>query len=229
MTGTRTGGRSAVGSSCAYPGEGPLTEDLFCQGEIHGSVYSYAFTKRLLYKGSTAYNDQYGLNGSYLIPATMFGEYDDFHEDTAHVCGALIGKFVRATRNDDPQVEVWGDGTQMRDFMDVKAFVRCVLDLLPRCDRELVNIGPGVGTSIRDLAQMIADAADFRGEIYFNANRYVGVRHKVIDVSRLNRKYNLRIEADHRQAVARTVAWYDAHYDQLAGKRKFESFSVPAA
>lgn len=213
----------AVGSSCAYPSESPLTEDQFCQGEIHGSVYSYAFTKRLLYKGITAYNDQFGLNGSYVIPATMFGEHDDFHEDTAHVCGALIGKFVRAARNDDPQVEVWGDGTQVRDFMDVKAFVRAVIDLLPRCDRELVNIGPGRGTSIRDLAFMIAEAAGYRRDIRFNAERYVGVQHKVIDVSRFNSKYNLQIDSDHRDGIARTVAWYDAHYDQLVGKRKFES------
>ena len=111
----------AVGTSCAYPVlDGGLREESYLDGEIHGSVYAYAMSKRLLFTGIQACNDQYGLDGSYLIPATMFGEYDDFHQDTAHVCGALINRFCRASRESWPQVEVWGDGTQVRDLMDDK-------------------------------------------------------------------------------------------------------------
>jgi GDP-L-fucose synthase len=114
----------AIGTSCAYPSNAArLVEDVFLDGAIHGSVYCYAFTKRLLYLGIQAYNDQHKLNGSYLIPATMYGEHDDFDADTAHVCGALVARFVHAVRQNLPEVEVWGDGSQVRDFMDVKDFV----------------------------------------------------------------------------------------------------------
>ena len=211
----------AIGSSCAYPDRGPLIESRFLDGDVHGSVFAYAFTKRLLYKGMLAYEKQYGLKGAYLVPATMFGEYDDFHVDTAHVCGALIGKFVKATLNDEPEVEVWGDGTQIRDFMDVKQFVGALLHLLERDCHGLINVGPGVGTSIRDLAHMIAEAADYPGELRFDGRKYTGVQEKVIAVEKFKGEYGGHIEGGLPEALARTVAWYRRHFERLHDRRKF--------
>ena len=81
-----------------------------------------------VYTGILAYNDQFKLNGSYVIPAAMFGENDDFDEATAHVPGALIARFVRAVKTNLPEVEIWGDGSQVRDFMDVKESLPCILE-----------------------------------------------------------------------------------------------------
>jgi GDP-L-fucose synthase len=219
----------AIGSSCVYPGKAThLTEDIFLDGEPHASVYAYAAVKRLLCTGVRAYNDQFGLHGSYLIPAPMLGEHDDFHPATSHVPGALIGKFVRAVRERLPEVEIWGDGTQVRDFMDVKEFVRVLLALVDRCDRDTVNIGPGVGMSIRELATLIGEAAGYQGRLVFNPHRYVGVKEKFMDTTRLRDKYGLTIPRDLRPALARTVAWYAEHYDALKDRRKFPEAGEPA-
>jgi GDP-L-fucose synthase len=212
----------AVGSSCAYPSRlDVLAEDRFMDGEIHGSVYSYAFTKRLLYTGIAAYNGQYGLHGSYIIPPTLFGEHDDFDLATAHVTGALIAKFVRAVREDLPEVEIWGDGSQVREFLYVKDFVSAVLDLLPKLDGEVLNVAPGRGTSIRDLAVAIGQAAAFKGRIVYNAGRYVGVQEKFLNTEKLQNKYGVRIKGDLARGIARTVDWYSAHYDEVKHKPKF--------
>ena len=214
----------AIGTSCAYPSDAvTLTEEKFLDGEIHGSVYSYAFTKRLLYTGILAYNDQYGMNGSYVIPATMYGEYDDFHVETAHVSGALIGKFVRAVREGLPEVEIWGDGTQVREFMYVKDFVDALIHLIPLCDRDLINVGPGKGTSIKDLAGLICEKAGFKGKLVFNRERYVGIKEKVMDVHKLAGKYGFVVNPDLAPGVERTVKWYAQNYDRLRDKRKFAS------
>jgi GDP-L-fucose synthase len=213
----------AVGSSCAYPAqEGAICEDSLMQGPIHGSVWAYGFTKRLLYTGIRAYSAQHGLDGSFLIPATMFGEHDDFRVETAHFVGALIGKFVGAVIENRPAVEIWGDGSQVRDIMDVKEFAAAMLDLLPKCSRDTVNVGPGVGVSIRELAHTIAEAAGFRGELQFKPTAYVGVQTKTIDVSKLNNAYGIRINPDVTAAIRRTVAWYREHYPLLKDKRKFD-------
>jgi GDP-L-fucose synthase len=212
----------AVGSSCAYPPlPGGLREEQILDGAIHGSVYAYAQTKRLLLTGLRAYADQYGLDGSFLIPATMFGEYDDFHPATAHVVGALIGKFVAAAVEGHPAVEVWGDGTQVRDFLDVEDFVSALLHLLPRCRQDVVNIGSGRGISIRQLAEMIRSASGFAGRIDYRPTSYVGVAEKYIDVTRLREKYGWTIAPDLEPAIRRTTAWYRAHYAELRGRVKF--------
>jgi GDP-L-fucose synthase len=212
----------AIGSSCGYPGKAThLTEDIFLDGEPHASVYAYAAIKRLLCTGIRAYNDQFGLDGTYLIPTGMLGEHDDFHPATAHVPGALIAKFVRAVRERLPEVEIWGDGSAVRDFMDVKEFLRVLLALVDRCERDVLNIGPGAGISIRELATMISEAAGFQGRLVFNPQRYVGVKEKFIDASRLRQKYGLTVSCDLRTGIKRTVAWYAANYDSLKDRTKF--------
>ena len=216
----------AIGTSCAYPSDSALTEDNFMNGAVHGSVYSYAFTKRLLFKGIKAYNDQYGLNGSYLIPPTLFGEYDDFHIDTAHVPGALTAKFVQAVREGMPEVEVWGDGAQVREFLYVKDFVCTLVQLIPLCDREILNVGPGRGTSIKDLAYAIGKAAGFTGRIFFNSNRYVGVKEKVMDAGKLARQYGIKVTGDLSDGIARTVEWYSRNYGKLKDRKKFDRLSM---
>jgi GDP-L-fucose synthase len=211
----------AVGSSCAYPSDlHSLTEDQLMNGPIHGSVYSYAFTKRALHTGLLAYNDQYKLNGSYIIPPTLFGERDDFHIDTAHVSAALVGKFVKATRLDG-NVEIWGDGSQVREFLYVKDFVRALLDLAPRLDCDVLNLAPGRGTSIRDLAETIAVAAGFTGRIVYNESKYVGVKEKFLNTSRLEQKYGMRLSPDIREGMRRTVEWYAANFDAVKDRNKF--------
>lgn len=212
----------AIGSSCAYPSRlESLTEDGFMDGEIDGSVYAYAFTKRLLYTGIMAYNDQFQMNGSYIIPPTLFGEHDDFDIDTAHVCGALIAKFIRAAREGLPEVEIWGDGSQVREFLYVKEFVGALLELTALLDRDIVNLSPGKGTSIQVLATTISRAAGFKGRLIFNTNRYVGVKEKYLNTAKLEQKYKRCLSADLSVGIQRTVAWYIEHYDEVKDKRKF--------
>ncbi len=159
-----------IGASCAYPSSmQAMTEDKIFDGAIHGSVYAYGATKRLLAIGILAYNDQFKLNGNYVVPAAMFGEHDDFNEATAHVPSALIARFVRAVKMNLPEVEIWGDGSQIRDFMDVKDFARGLPDLAPKMERDTVNLVSGRGTTIKELALTVSEAAGFRGKIQRHA------------------------------------------------------------
>lgn len=216
-----------MGSSCAYPSDlDTLTEDRLMDGAIHGSVYAYAFTKRYLHTGLLAYNDQFQLNGSYIIPPTLFGEYDDFNVATAHVSGALVGKFVHAVKDNAAVVEIWGDGSQVREFLYVKDFVETLIDLLPRLDRQVLNIGPGKGTSIKQLAESIARAAAYRGRLDFQPSRYVGVKEKFLNAGKLEREFGVTMPVSIDKGIDRTVAWYAAHVNELRDKKKFTTSYV---
>jgi GDP-L-fucose synthase len=212
----------AVGASCAYPSAvQAMTEDKFFEGAIHGSVYAYGATKRMLYTGILAYNEQYKLNGSYVVPAAMYGEDDDFNEATAHVPAALIARFVRAVKTNAPEVEVWGDGSQIRDFMDVKDFVKGLLDLAPRLDRDLVNLVPPGGKTVKELATTVCEASGYGGKIVFNANRYTGAKEKFLDATKLREKYGMVISGDLAPGIRRAVEWYSKNYEAVKNRRKF--------
>jgi GDP-L-fucose synthase len=213
----------AVGASCAYPSAAQaMTEDKIFDGPIHGSVYAYGATKRLLYTGILAYNDQFKLNGNYVVPAAMYGENDDFDETTAHVPAALVGRFVRAVKMAAPEVEIWGDGSQVRDFMDVKDFVRGLLDLAPRLERDIVNLAPGRGKTIKELALTVGEAANYRGKIIFNASRYTGAKEKFVDATKLREKFDLTINHELMPGIRRTVEWFSKNYEALKDRRKFD-------
>ncbi|MBU6409004.1 MAG: NAD-dependent epimerase/dehydratase family protein [Verrucomicrobia bacterium] len=212
-----------IGASCAYPSSAEaMTEEKIFDGPIHGSVYAYGATKRLLYTGILAYNDQFKLDGSYVVPAAMFGEQDDFHEATAHVPGALIGRFARAVKENLPEVEIWGDGSQVRDFMDVKDFARGLLDLAPRIERDIVNLAPGCAKTIRELALTISEAAGFKGRVFFNPDRYTGAREKFLDAAKLREKYGMEIGGDLAPGIRRAVEWFAAHFDEYKDRPKFD-------
>src|SRR5208282_4536196 len=209
----------AVGASCAYPSAAQaMTEDKIFAGPIHGSVYAYGATKRLLYTGILAYNDQFKLNGNYVVPAAMYGENDDFDETTAHVPAALVGRFVRAVKTGAPDVEIWGDGSQVRDFMDVKDFVRSLLDLAPQLERDIVNLAPGRGKTIKELALSVSEAANYRGKVVFNASRYTGAKEKFVDASKLRAKYKMEISDDLTLGIRRTVKWFSENFDTLKNR-----------
>jgi GDP-L-fucose synthase len=212
----------AVGASCAYPTTTQaMTEDKIFDGPIHGSVYAYGATKRLLYTGILAYNDQFKLNGNYVVPAAMFGENDDFDEATAHVPAALVGRFVRAVKTNSPEVEIWGDGSQVRDFMDVKEFVHGLLDLAPQLEHDIVNLAPGRGKTIKELALTVSEAANYRGKVVFNASRYTGAKEKFVDAAKLRQKFGMTINHELAPGIRRTVEWYSKNYETVKGRRKF--------
>ena len=155
------------------------------------------------------------------MPATLYGEYDDFDVDTAHVCGALVGKFVKAMREGADAVEVWGDGSQVRDFLYVGDFVGLLMNLMPKCNRDFLNVSHGTGTSIRKLAETIQEATGFEGQIIFNINRYVGDTHKVIDSQKLKNKYGLIPEVSLIDGIQKTVDWYQSKYESVKDVKKF--------
>jgi GDP-L-fucose synthase len=213
----------AVGASCAYPSAAQaMTEDKIFDGPIHGSVYAYGATKRALYTGILAFNDQFKLNGNYVVPAAMYGENDDFDEATAHVPAALVGRFVRAVKTGAPEVEIWGDGSQTRDFMDVKDFVRGLLDIAPQLERDIVNLAPGRGKTIKELALTVSEAASFRGKVVFNASRYTGAKEKCVDAGKLRTKYKMDISDDLAPGIRRTAKWYSDNFDTIKNRRKFD-------
>ncbi len=210
----------AVGSSCVYPSEIPIiAEKDIDQGHLHDSVYAYGATKRFLGIGVRAYKDQHKLRGIVPTFATLYGPHDDFDIKTAHVVGALVAKFCKAKATDQPEVEVWGDGTQTRELIFIDDQLEGLLMAAEHYEGDptnyhgdTINIGSGAETPVSRLAETIRDVSGFRGDIRYNPNRFVGVKNKVLDISRAERELGwTHINRMHglEEGLAKTVAWYE--------------------
>lgn len=84
-----------LGSSCIYPKNAPqpLKEEYLLTGPLEQTNEPYAIAKIAALKLCRYYNEQYGTNFISLMPTNLYGPYDNFNLETAHVLPALIRKF----------------------------------------------------------------------------------------------------------------------------------------
>ena len=88
-------------------------------GAPHTSNDAYAYAKRMIEIQSNAYNEQYGTNYFCIIPTNIYGPYDNFNLNDAHVIPALIHKCYLAKYNDEPFI-VAGSGKPLRQILKIK-------------------------------------------------------------------------------------------------------------
>ena len=119
------------------------------------------------------------------IVTNLYGEYDVFGEYRSHVAAALIKKFADAVQSKADQVVCWGTGAPVREFIYSGDAAEAVARLLKSGYAEPLNIGTGIGTSIKELAELTARLTGFRGEIVWDTTKADGVLRKVLDVSKM--------------------------------------------
>lgn len=199
------------GSSCSYPGNIiVLREEDYLQGPVHPSLQYYGLTKILMQQGIEAYKEQYPhLRGTTVIFATLYGPHDPLGE-RAHVVTALIHKFLTATREDLPEVEIWGDGNQTRELIYVDDHIKGLL-LVMDYEGTIINIGTGIQTTIRDLAELLKSITGYKGNLVYNPNRFVGVIHKVLNIDLAKKLYGWTVSTplvSLEDGLRMTLDWY---------------------
>ena len=202
-----------VGSACAYPGDvaGDMSEDDFWAGPLHASVEPYGFTKKVNLAGQRAMESMHGATWAHPVITNLYGPGDVFTEYRSHVVAALIKKFADATLGELPQVNLWGTGAPIREFLHVEdaadAIVHCALSDY----QGVVNIGTGVGTTIRELSELVREFTGFEGKLAWDATKPDGVMRKVLDVGRMQRDLGWSPRYDLRSGLEQTIGWYLAN------------------
>ena len=200
----------AIGSACAYPGavDGDMKEQDFWAGPLHPSVEAYGFTKKVLEVGLRAYGRGCGIVGQMPIVTNLYGEYDVFGEYRSHVAAALIKKFADAVRSKSERVVCWGTGGPVREFIYSGDAAEAVARLLKSGYAEPLNIGTGIGTTIKELAELTARLTGFRGQIVWDTTKADGVLRKVLDVSKMESVLDWKPPTSLEAGLARTIRWY---------------------
>ena len=98
----------------------------------------------------------------------------------------------RALEKADP-FEVWGPGTQTRDFIHIEDIVNAVMTAVNQGITGPTNLGWGRSTSFLELAQMCMDAVGYKGEIVTRPEKPVGCMHRVSDNTKLLSFYTPKI------------------------------------
>lgn len=198
----------AMGTSCAYPCDRPLSEENYLEGQPTESLFTYAMTKRMLYVGLRALRQQYGLKYLCLVPSTLYGP--GYHTDgrQMHFIFDLIRKILLGQMYGEPVV-LWGDGWQKRELVHVEDFTAVACRLAETVDNELINLGAGEEHAIRHFASLICEAVGYPFEkVRFDAGRYVGATSKCLRIEKLRKYVSEEYPTSLTAGLAGTVAWF---------------------
>lgn len=134
-----------------------------------------------------AYRRQYGCEFISAMPTNLYGPNDNFDLTTSHVLPALIRKFHQAKVDRAGEVEIWGSGKPLREFLHVDDCAEACVFLMERYGEEQhINVGVGSDMSIFELAQLIQEIVGFEGNIVFDTSKPDGTPRKLVDTSMIN-------------------------------------------
>ena len=187
-----------LGSSCIYPRDcpQPIREEYLLSGPLEATNRAYALAKIAGVEMCWSYNRQHGAKFLAVMPTNLYGPGDSYDLRNSHVLPALIRKIHEAKQGGARQVTLWGSGRPRREFLysDDMAEACAFLMRLPEAgfgklvapaEAPLINIGAGADQSIAELAALIADVLEYRGDFVYDASKPDGTPRKLLDSSRL--------------------------------------------
>lgn len=140
------------------------------------------------------------------VPTYVVRPFSGYGEDQSE--DFPFGAFVaRAARREDP-FRVWGDGSQVRDWVHVTDLVAGALAVVEAGELRPVNLCTGTGTSVANLAETVCRAAGYRPTFHFDLAAPAGVAYRVGDPARMRELWVPKVTLAGAIAAALDAATY---------------------
>ena len=201
----------AIGTICAYPKFTPLPfkENDLWNGYPEEINAPYGLAKKMMLVQSQAYRQQYRFNTIYLLPVNLYGPGDNFDPEYSHVIPALIKKVFDAKERGDKSIVAWGTGQASREFLYVEDAAEGIVLATEKYDEpEPVNLGAGFEITIKELAELICELADFDGKVEWDTSKPDGQPRRCLDTTRAKKEFGFVARTDLREGLKSTIEWY---------------------
>ena len=203
-----------IGSVCEYPKftSVPFKEENIWDGYPEETNAPYGMAKKMMLVQSQAYHDEYGLNATHILMLNLYGPGDNFNLETSHVIPALIKKIDEAKKQGKDFIEVWGTGKATRDFLYIEDAAKGIILAAEKYDKsDPINLGSGMEISINDLAVLICQLMDFKGEIRWDSSKPDGQPRRCLDISKAEKEFGFRAETSFEEGLKKTINSYISH------------------
>ena len=199
-----------LGSSCIYPlnASNPISENEFMTGKLEPTNSPYALAKITAIELGRSLNIQYGHKIINLMPTNLYGPNDNFSEINSHVIPGLIRRMHNAKVNNEGTFKIWGTGKPLREFLysvDLAQFIEFIIE--KDLEEDLINVGSGEEVSIYDLAKLIKDVTEYKGDLEFDKSKPDGNPRKLLDIRKLQKlgwKHSTSLET----GLQNTYDWF---------------------
>lgn len=165
-------------------------------------ISSYGITKLALEKYVAMYAAAAGIDYLILRPSNVYGEGQRLHIGQG-VIGVLIDRALRGQ-----ELEVWGTGDSLRDYIYIADFIGAVRSLLTYTgSHRIFNVSRGKGHSVQDILEILQRQLGRLPEIKYEPARRFDVPANVLDASLLRAEVGWEPLFSLEEGVARVVQW----------------------
>ena len=193
-----------IGSSTMYPdADYPVREDEAFVGNPHPAYFGVAWMKRYAEIVCNHFNNITDTKFSIIRTTAMYGPHDNFN-DRGHVIPQLI---MKADSGMNP-FEIWGDGTQVRDFTYVDDVMDALLLVTEKSNGRAYNVATGIPTTVTELVETITDIYGYKPEFKYDLTKPIMVSKRVVDVSKIYEELNWKTKHTLREGLEKTIEWY---------------------
>lgn len=203
-----------LGTVCSYPKYTPCpfkTESLFTNYPDH-SNRPYGVAKLALMELLCAVERQYGIKHHTLMTANLYGKYDNFANNSNHVIPALIKRFIHAKENNLKEVTCFGSGECTRDLLYAKDACSAIIKSIQNENiPQIINIGTGIETSIKELAYKISNIVGYTGKIIWDTTKSDGQPRRVLETSQAKEILDWSANTSLYIGLQKTINWYTNH------------------
>lgn len=199
-----------LGSSCIYPkmAPQPLKEEYLLTDSLEPTNEWYALAKISGVKACEAIRKQFDKDFVSLMPTNLYGTHDNFDLNSSHVLPAMIRKFHEAKQNNHANVNLWGSGNPMREFLFVDDMASAVVFALEnKLPNNLYNVGTGIDLTIKDLALTIQKIVGHQGTILWDNTKPDGTPRKLMDISKMQ-ALGWQPKTNLEEGISKTYQWF---------------------
>ncbi len=150
----------SLGTGCVYPSQivnGGYSETQLWNGNVDSSEYGYAHSKRHMLAGLQSLKVSSDIKFTYVISCNLFGPNDNFNEETGHVIPSLISKFEKKLSGQNSKINLWGNGSAVRDFLSSLEMARAIEFFIDKGPQGVINVCSGFKRSIKDIIMAISE------------------------------------------------------------------------
>lgn len=170
-------------------------------------ISSYGLQKVTIEKLLYLYKYMYGLDYRIIRLANPYGPY----QKPNGILGAVTTFTYKALKGES--IEVYGDGTVIRDFIYIDDAIRAILTITNgESEHHIFNLGSGYGTSINEVLDTIKNTLSVKMNIIYKDARKVDVPINYLDISRYEKEYGKLNPITLSEGVKRTSEFIKENY-----------------
>ena len=191
----------------AYPPAEVFKEESVWSGPPSPNDRFAGWAKRMGELQAEAYKIEYGWDDiTTVYPANVYGPFDNFDSENAMVVPSLIKRAIAASESGQPLV-AWSNGSPIRDFIHAKDVALGMMVAVKNAPGHNYNIGSGVGTSIKQLTDIIVNNLPQPVQVQWDTDAPLGDNIRLMNTYRI-RSIGFVQQISLEEGIKDTINWY---------------------